>query len=149
MVARDFGRGTAHVDVDDVGTEFHRQPGRLSHQGGIVPEKLHRGGTLPLVQLEQLPAFGVAEAQPLAAHHFADHIGGAVVHAQAAEGAIRHPRHGRQCRPALYLYLAYPHTNSPFPGGSSRFRALYYTRYASFLHLFSGLEVPPKTFRKD
>ena len=126
--------GTARIDVEDC----KMKSGRLRHPHGLrkhlrlMAEELHGEGLLLRKSVEQ--GFGLLV--PIDKGPGGDHLRGgqrrALLPAEAAEGEIRHPRHGRQGHAAPKFNVADSYhrllktenskfkTEDPVPRGSGR-----------------------------
>ena len=95
VVLRDFRHRAAHVDVDDVGAHAFDDLRGIGHLLRIAAEDLDRDGTLFLGVLGVLERAIDPAHESLGAHHLGDDQAApaAALH-QAAEGGIRHARHG-------------------------------------------------------
>ena len=86
----------AEIDVDESRTPVLVQLRRLGHHLGLAAGKLDRHGQLLRAALGHEQGFPRLADEGLAGDHFRDDEPRAAALDQAAEGQIRHPRHGRQ-----------------------------------------------------
>ncbi|MNZ14672.1 hypothetical protein D3C78_316010 [compost metagenome] len=90
----DLLRRAAHVDIDDLGTEFDIGPGRFRQHLRITTGYLDGAGLrIPLVEQAQ-PRFAAVPQAHVAGDHFRYHHAGTEAAAEQTKRSVGHTRHG-------------------------------------------------------
>lgn len=95
IAAGDLLRGTAHVDVDDIGAIGLDDPRRLGHPVRFTPGELH-DVRIDAGILQPRPGFGGVTDQFAARHHLGHDEPRAETPGKHAKGQIRHAGHRRE-----------------------------------------------------
>ncbi len=99
-VAGDLRGGAAHVQVDPGKAPVRQKGGGPSHVLRHAAKDLGGQEPLPLPGPDQVEGGLAAEAQRLGADHLGNRGGATLFAAKRPEGAVRHPRHGREPKPS-------------------------------------------------
>ena len=114
-VVDDFGHGTAHVDVDDVGAGMlNGDLSGLCHADRVTAENLYGGGVLAGELLQQRKRLFIVIAQGLGRDQLRNGVTGAQLGTDLAEGHIRYAGHGGQCQAGVDLNGSNSHRKAPF-----------------------------------